>query len=381
MLADSIAEIPAKGEHYRTIKLPASFSDDKPFRMKDVIDSIWYLPLETNDSSVISYIEQVAVFKDYYIILDIFSNKVMVFNKQGKFVRQLGHNGRGPGEYLDPNSFIIDKEKEEIIVHDDRSNRVIYYDINGKVIKEKMAKYRFNQFVKYGDHYVINSDRSDNNHLERILNRKLLFTSPDWKVSSTAFTYDWETQQQICTSLRSLIQTGDHINYNPAYTYDIYAVTDSSIEKKYFVDAGNFALPEGFDKNLSIADFSRKYEKDHANRMYISTAPLETDKHLVLTFSMNKQFIFSYYSKKTGKLYCNPYFINDIPGCMGPVSPVDVDGDTFIGSANAIQVGEYIRDLKYYEPNKPIPPAFASMSASVKDIDNPILVFFKLKDF
>jgi hypothetical protein len=380
-LADSVTDISVINDHFTTIRIPQRFSADNEIRLSEVIDSVWYLPLETNDSSIISYVDQVNEYKGNYIILDILSNKVLAFDKKGKFIRQIGHKGKGPGEYLHPTSFVVDTARDEIIVHDDHTSKIIHYDGQGNLKREEIAKYRFVQFVKSGDQYIINSDRSDNVHLDRILNSKLLFASGAWKVNHTAFGYDWETQQDLATNRRALIETDGHINYNPSYSYNIYRITDTSIRKTYFIDAGNYALPEGFDKNLSIEDFNRKYEKDNGNKLYISSAPLESNNHIVLTLNMNRQYIFAYYSKKTNKLFCNSYFNNDIPWCMGPANVVDVIGNTFVGYLNAVEVGEHRRDMEKYGLTKLLPPSFIAMTDAVKDIDNPVLAFFKLKDF
>lgn len=66
---------------------------------------------------------------------------------------------------------------------------------------------------------------------------------------------------------------------------------------------------------------------------------------------------------------------------MGPANVVDVIGNTFVGYLNAVEVGEHRRDMEKYGLTKLLPPSFIAMTDAVKDIDNPVLAFFKLKDF
>lgn len=36
-----------------------------------------------------------------------------LFNKQGKFIKMIGRQGKGPGEYIDPDDISIDRENKK----------------------------------------------------------------------------------------------------------------------------------------------------------------------------------------------------------------------------------------------------------------------------
>lgn len=381
-LADSLTGVSTTNEGAVKITLPDLLTHDNSVKTSELIDSIWYVPLETNDSSLLSYIDQVNEFNGSYVILDILAETILVFDKKGKFIRQLGSRGKGPGEYLHPTAFTIDRDSNEIVVHDDYTSKIIHYDKDGVLKREEMMKYSFLQFIKTGDRYIISSDRAYNNHLEPILNKKLLFASSTWKIDRTAFAYDWNLQHELATNRRALIQTGDYINYNASFTYDIYHILDSNISKAFSIDAGMYALPEGFDNNLSIEEFNHKYEKRDANKIYITSPPVENSTHLMLKMNMGLRFVFLYYSKKTGRLLCSSRYVNDQPGCVGPPMSSDVIDDIFVGYLSAIEVAKYKRSIeKDNSLVATMPVAFKAMCDTIKDIDNPILTFVKLKQF
>jgi hypothetical protein len=94
--------------------------------------------LETTDESVIGAVGRVQVFDNYIFILDDKNpHKLFAFNKEGKFIRLIGNVGYGPGEYIRPNDFTIDPQKnwlqpdldklEEIKALSEDSNPIIFY--------------------------------------------------------------------------------------------------------------------------------------------------------------------------------------------------------------------------------------------------------------
>lgn len=55
---------------------------------------------------------------------------VLLFDKNGKFVKQIGNNGKGPGEYLAPDHVLVNNEGE-IIINDHSLFRISFYKSNG----------------------------------------------------------------------------------------------------------------------------------------------------------------------------------------------------------------------------------------------------------
>lgn len=64
-------------------------------------------------------------------VLDRGDTCIRMFNAQGKFIRQIGRTGQGPGEYVSPNTFDI-SVADEIFVFDGANLRVTRFDKDGK---------------------------------------------------------------------------------------------------------------------------------------------------------------------------------------------------------------------------------------------------------
>lgn len=102
-----------------------------------IFKSVRHIILEEHDYAIIGHIDAIQTFDDYLFILDIWkANKLFVFDrKTGKYIRQLGSMGNGPGEYIRLRDFCFDFEKREIYLLDDWGKKIFKYNLdNGDYI-------------------------------------------------------------------------------------------------------------------------------------------------------------------------------------------------------------------------------------------------------
>ena len=74
-------------------------------------------------------------------------NSVLVFNKDGKFVRSIGSRGQGPGEHNTVNNVAVDDKNSRLFILAGGPSKVICYHLDGTFIKET----RLNQSDWYFD--------------------------------------------------------------------------------------------------------------------------------------------------------------------------------------------------------------------------------------
>lgn len=75
---------------------------------------ISYIPFETTPECLIKSITKILVSDSYIFVSEL--NRLLQFDKNGKFLRQIGSAGRGPEEYGYVNDFCIDDQKKEIYI-------------------------------------------------------------------------------------------------------------------------------------------------------------------------------------------------------------------------------------------------------------------------
>ena len=102
------------------------------------IANIEYIPLETNDSTLVNR-PRPDVVSGRYIIYQNNNGQILVFNRKGKSLYSFNHSGGGPEEYFKIyGSIILDEEKEELFVEDIHKAKIFVYSIDGK-FKRKLA--------------------------------------------------------------------------------------------------------------------------------------------------------------------------------------------------------------------------------------------------
>ena len=116
---------------------------------KDLFSAYTAIPLETNDESLIATISKIYVTDEYIIIFDSKIATILLFLKNGNFVRRIGQKGNGPNEYLFLNDIFYDSKTQMIYAHERFQQRIFLYDLFGNFHKKTQAsEYHFNSFCK-----------------------------------------------------------------------------------------------------------------------------------------------------------------------------------------------------------------------------------------
>ena len=128
-----------------------------------LVENIEIIPLETNQKSLISDIDHI-IFDQDNIYIQSWHDKVLQFSKAGRYIRQIGEKGRGPGEYFS----VIDFQISDgfVLILDSKS--ILKYDNEGRFIKQlkwnkDKAPYVYpNRFCFFDDnHYYLWSSSLD----------------------------------------------------------------------------------------------------------------------------------------------------------------------------------------------------------------------------
>ncbi|MDR2424664.1 MAG: 6-bladed beta-propeller [Prevotellaceae bacterium] len=118
------------------INLDSIEKKDAPFLGSAMFKNVRTIILDDDEYAVIGNIDELQVFENYLFIMDKYkAKKMFIYNKEGKFVRQIGSQGQGPGEYNYLQDFCLDTKKREIYLLD-ASGKVLKYNFDdGKFIK------------------------------------------------------------------------------------------------------------------------------------------------------------------------------------------------------------------------------------------------------
>ena len=116
-------------------EIPVDIDQNYSLPLSEIAEEITAIELELTDESLINtdYNNRI-IFSDHYIIVSE-ATKVLVFTKEGKFLRRIGSMGQGPGEYSGLLLCVAFDEKNKRLFITS-SSQIICYDIDGKFLKE-----------------------------------------------------------------------------------------------------------------------------------------------------------------------------------------------------------------------------------------------------
>ncbi|MEC5145888.1 6-bladed beta-propeller [Chitinophaga sp. 212800008-4] len=214
--------------------------------------AIDYIPLETNKESLFGKIDQLYVTDEYYIILDMDTNAVLFFLKDGKFHSKI-NCGRKTDE-VKAHFFTVDNTNRMIKIGYN-FNKVKVFSFDGNLMRnyeDTTGAYYFyqlsgNTLLSYNINYSYKKNRQDS------VDYELKFYS-DGNLSGKAFQYA-NYNRMICNEDLTSVAGGfffdtgnpDNVTLIRYYGYDIYAVSKDSIRRKYtFVFPQQRSLPRDF---------------------------------------------------------------------------------------------------------------------------------------
>lgn len=107
--------------------------------MNDIFEVENWIELEADSSAMLSNVSKIEVTKDaIYILTRSSYGKICKFDKQGRYICNIGNYGHGHGEYIFLNDFTIDKKNNEVLLLADFS-KIIKYKSDGRYISSKMV--------------------------------------------------------------------------------------------------------------------------------------------------------------------------------------------------------------------------------------------------
>ncbi|MEA1876381.1 MAG: 6-bladed beta-propeller [Bacteroidota bacterium] len=94
-------------------------------KLSDFADSVSYIELESTTESYLGEISDIKFTNDRILVFDQKLQKVLLFTSNGKFLKQIGKKGKGPGEY--PRAFTVGISQQD--------NSIFVYSVGDKMLK------------------------------------------------------------------------------------------------------------------------------------------------------------------------------------------------------------------------------------------------------
>lgn len=276
-----------------------NISADIIFELCEQTDSTKFefkiIKLETKKEALLHSIAQVEIFQDYIFVLDnIQSRKLLVFNKNGEFISQIGRPGKGPSEYTYPWSFGINEDKANIVILDVAQNKMLVYDLyTFEPISEIQLDFSATKFVFLEDGNIVWNGPHTDSHI--------LVTDEKGTIIKTYLPRIFNPNVIIGNATENLYIIEDEIFFNPPFSSDIYSINTDSTFCKFNISLDKHkTISESELKNFNInnrdyIDYMTNSKKAHLFNYY------NTTDFIYSKFVIDKTLFIGIYDKQNNK--------------------------------------------------------------------------------
>ena len=116
------------------LEILVNIKQNNSLLLSEIAEEITAIELELTNESLINpdRIKRIVTSENYIFVGGM--DRILVFNKSGKFVRSIGSKGQGPGEYRNIRNLAIDETNGRLFVN--TFHKIIIYDFQGNFLKE-----------------------------------------------------------------------------------------------------------------------------------------------------------------------------------------------------------------------------------------------------
>ena len=352
------------------------------------IDSVWCVPLETTDSSLVSSVFDVEVMDDRFYVLDGKCASILIFDKQGHYLGGINDQGEGPNEYFRIVNMELDRLNKQIVVNDGFSKKLLVYDRDGNWVKTIPFEFSQGVVVPFmNDRFVQVNDGRELSVPDDMKPWNL--TLFDDQGHPLANWLQDQTPSQIDFSAGSNVSTLDNgeLLFSPLFSSVFYTVGEDSIVPAYrLVNRldGYKSLSESDLQNMNYVHGNEKCSyKDYLRRTYVLPGLFLNNNHYLCTFlNVGDKPCYVLYDKENDRTEVISfesgaqndirfYSVDDVLKRLFNCVPLCIDGKAFYV--------ELSHAHKYMMGDKDPGPKFGPIYDALGENDNPVLVGYTLK--
>lgn len=253
-----------------------------------------FIPLETNDSCLIAYVNE-AVFTSSRIFIIDTQNRVYAFDISGKFIAQVCEVGDAPGDCSIPKSLHVDEEKQELIVADIGKAKLLYFDLNTLAYKQGRQMDYFGECAWFpdGDIVWVSGGSFETPKREKY---RVKFTDSEGNLKKYDMPVSYEPQYTFSSGTYFYTLNGN-VYLNLPFTSTIYKMDEDGCEEAYTISVeGHTFAPMDWLKANAEENYYRAITKsDYINTFNVK----ETDHFISLVFLERGKPYVGFYNKET----------------------------------------------------------------------------------
>ncbi len=360
-------------ESLPTLAIEVAFSQKNYIKLSEFTQGdIEYIRLETKQECIIGNYSR--FYADTLHIIALTQYQMFLFDRRtGKFIRQIGHQGRDPGGYWTTQvTYPYDESMNLLFANGWRLGIYLVYDLYGTFKTHLTPREGNISMAPLNDSlYVAYIKNFTGTEKEKLV----IFDNQNNSIKTFPNYLEAEEHQEAAwfTTQGWFYKYKDRICFYELFTDTIFHVTLDELIPRFVFDLGNFAPP--YDRQglrEFIADEIKKYY--HPGKIF------ESDNYLVFEILHENVTHIAIYNKETEKIALAESaegFENDLDNFI-PMNYNFLNSHSeLIGSWEAYKIDQWFKDNP--EKAAQLPTHLKEFKKLTED-DNPVVMIVRLKD-
>jgi hypothetical protein len=361
------------------IRLSLPESGEDILNTSSFADTVVYIPLETTKESLIRFIDQ--IWMNDSVILINGGGGLLVFRQNGKFIRQIGKNGRGPGEYL--NILHFEVIRDTIYISSTGRRSLLRYTFEGSFCDEIKFNYTPAYFSSTADQKLACYIHAEG---KIYVYNKNLHSPPDTIVIEYGVTEDRYRYIVMPRPGYFFFQkTTSDLLFNSLLSDTIWNITGDKKEPAFILNLKDKLLPYEKQIEFSNGDFER-WDKMANPYVFVHIIPFPSLvfvfqlHHVAMSYSNPGYDAIYLVNAKTGEIrkFCTSYIFDDIVSKqklsherLTYFYPINSE-DYLVTSKRPLDV---LRSMENESPSL----LWLDQMKTIKEDSNPMLIKIKIK--
>ncbi|WP_163324806.1 6-bladed beta-propeller [Draconibacterium mangrovi] len=363
-----------------TIDVELAVNEKKSVPISNVALDINYIPLETTPHILIGRVQQIEITESFIFIGE--RNCLQQFNREGRFIRQIGSVGRGPENYQSIMYFAVNEAANKILIQGEHS--LNWYDLKGKYIRSHKEQ-KFTSKLLY-----FNPTRLACNRYADIENpTSLIIWNTNLEPICKFKSHNPPIKKKLKMSSGPLYSYENNIYFKENYNDTLYCIKNNSMipyvvykENKLLIDR-DFDLHPGPD----MQEIIKKAQNKLINNSIIESKIFVFSDYIKgLPFgSRDTRYTRVLFNKTEKKVVAlsDPEMINDIDGGFSFWPTNNCQNNILIRHISAFDLKTHINSNNFKNSTPKYPEkkkALEKLANSLDENDNPVLMLVKLKE-
>ena len=345
--------------------------DQRKIMVDSIVEKINYVKLGKTGDVLIGKVTDLLITPDHIIVGDARQAKaVFIFDRAGNSQAVISRLGRGPQEYMDLSTIFLTPDQQTIGIVDNSMKKLLYFDLRGNFIKKQDLPFSCNgiEFLDDKKMMLVSDGWADKlPALETYPNKKdlLFFTDTTLQIQSSAIVNPFDVNKFYYAPVYKK-KFDDRIYVGKALGDTIYQVTADEIFPRYWIDMTAVDGVANFGKDASNEKIAQMMNNIP---LFPGNLYVESDDYALFHISGMGRVLFN---KHTKKCY-NIEYVSQTALGMEVLSAEFSDKNQFISVIPAFQFLTFCPDVPGVELRNEI-------KEGLTDEDNPVLLFYTLKD-